>query len=325
MALITVTRYTVENKRVWNDFVGNSRNGLFFFERSFMDYHCNRFEDFSLMIYEGTRLLAILPLNKDGQEVISHGGLTYGGIIVNNNMTSNKMVELFFSLATFLNENNIHTLTYKVIPYIYHEAPTQEDLYVLSILGGKLSRRDLSSVIDFSTNVKMSKGRKYQIGQARKSGVSVNSEESYSEYWSLLTDVVSKHNAVPTHSLSEIETLANSFPKKIKLYVAKVSSVIVAGVVLFDNGNVIHTQYMASSDAGREIGALDLILSDIIDEYKSNRKFFSFGISTENSGKFLNTGLVRQKESFGARGVVHDHYSLNINDVVNAQRESHDN
>lgn len=39
------------------------------------------------------------------------------------------------------------------------------------------------------------------------------------------------------------------------------------------------------------------------------RSYLSMGISTEQAGRLLNTGLVEQKERFGARTVVHDFYS----------------
>ena len=39
---------------------------------------------------------------------------------------------------------------------------------------------------------------------------------------------------------------------------------------------------------------------------------FDFGISTEQGGRYLNEGLIFQKEGFGARTVVYDTYELNI-------------
>lgn len=42
----------------------------------------------------------------------------------------------------------------------------------------------------------------------------------------------------------------------------------------------------------------------------NDKKFFSFGISTENKGKVLNEGLAFFKEAFGARGVVNNAYEL---------------
>ena len=44
----------------------------------------------------------------------------------------------------------------------------------------------------------------------------------------------------------------------------------------------------------------------------ADRRYFSFGISTEQAGQYLNEGLIAQKEGFGARTVVHDFYEWNL-------------
>lgn len=69
---------------------------------------------------------------------------------------------------------------------------------------------------------------------------------------------------------------------------------------------------MASSDEGYLAGALDFLIKKLIDDYSSQKMFFSFGVSTESNGKTLNQGLLFQKESFGARSVVHDIWSLDL-------------
>ena len=69
---------------------------------------------------------------------------------------------------------------------------------------------------------------------------------------------------------------------------------------------------MANSEVGREIGALDLLLDYLIKNIYKDKKYFDFGISNEDAGRYLNTGLIAQKEGFGARAVVHDFYELEI-------------
>ena len=94
--------YNQELKNEWDKFVDNSKNGTFMLKRDYMDYHSDRFQDFSLMFYEDNKLIAVMPASVHGDEVRSHGGLTYGGIISNRKMTSPKMLEVFDSqLAQF--------------------------------------------------------------------------------------------------------------------------------------------------------------------------------------------------------------------------------
>ena len=102
------------------------------------------------------------------------------------------------------------------------------------------------------------------------------------------------------------------FPKNIKLFVAKKDNKILAGTVIFEDETIVHTQYLANSDKGRELGALDLVIDRLINEVYKNKLYFDFGISNEDNGKYLNIGLINQKESFGARAVVHDFYELKI-------------
>ncbi len=45
-------------KAEWDGFVRNSKNGTFLFYRDFIEYHGDRFGDYSLMFYDGGSLVA---------------------------------------------------------------------------------------------------------------------------------------------------------------------------------------------------------------------------------------------------------------------------
>ena len=85
---------------------------------------------------------------------------------------------------------------------------------------------------------------------------------------------------------------------------------IVAGTVMYVTDNVAHSQYIAASEQGRDYGALDLLFSKLITDVFAAHRYFDFGISTEQGGRFLNEGLMFQKEGFGARAVVYDTYEI---------------
>ena len=82
--------------------------------------------------------------------------------------------------------------------------------------------------------------------------------------------------------------------------------------MVFENTQIVHTQYLANSIIGRDVGALDFVIDKLINEIYKDKKYFDFGISNENDGRFLNAGLIAQKEGFGARAVVHDFYELMV-------------
>ena len=79
--MFEIVRYTPGHIAEWNQFVEASKNGTFLFDRRYMDYHADRFNDFSLMFYLGSRLLAVLPAHVVGDTLCSHNGLTYGGLL----------------------------------------------------------------------------------------------------------------------------------------------------------------------------------------------------------------------------------------------------
>ncbi len=311
---MTIVKYTVDQKNNWNEFVRNSKNSHFFFLRDYMEYHSDRFDDFSLMIFDETdKLIAILPANIKENILYSHQGLTFGGFLVDDRMKTEIMLEIFESLKHFLKEQNIKKIVYKCIPYIYHLKPSEEDRYALFRNDAKLIRRDVTSTIDLTEQVRYSKGRKWTINKAKKESIETFESNDYEIFWELLTGVLkSNHEAKPVHTLEEIKKLASFFPKNIKLFLAKKDERIVSGALIYENQNIVHTQYLANSEEGRELGALDLLIDYLIKDIYKNKKYFDFGISNENAGRYLNTGLISQKEGFGARAVVHDFYELEI-------------
>ena len=138
---LAVVRYDESRKDEWNAFVATSKNGTFLFDRGYMDYHSDRFTDCSLMFYKHGKLLAMLPANWLTEEgtVQSHGGLTYGGLIVPPDMIAVDALEVFSCAIDWMKrELGAHRWLYKPIPYIYSSLPAEEDLYALFRSGGKL-------------------------------------------------------------------------------------------------------------------------------------------------------------------------------------------
>ena len=92
------------------------------------------------------------------------------------------------------------------------------------------------------------------------------------------------------------------FPDNIRLYWVHSKGVLLAGALVFVNPSVVHTQYLANSPPGREVGALDFLPDRLITHEFSAWRYLSFGISTGNEGRRLNEGLLHSKEAFGASG-----------------------
>lgn len=311
--MITVKTYDIEQKNVWNDFIKNSKNGIFMFNRNFMDYHADRFQDNSLMFYEENELIALLPMSLHGRELYSHGGLTYGGFITNGKMKQYKMLECFSVLKKYMMENGIKKLVYKNIPHIYHTQPAEEDLYALYKSGARLLKIEPSSTVLLKCPLKMPKGRKAQIARAKREGAIVRETENFEDFIKLENSILKKyHNTKAVHSAEELRLLKSRFEDKIQLWITEYQDEIIAGTLLFVYDDIVHTQYMAANNIAREIGGLDLLIKTLMDRYANTKTYFDFGISSENNGLCLNEGLIAQKEGFGGRTIIYQTWEINI-------------
>ena len=160
----------------------------------------------------------------------------------------------------------------------------------------------------------MRQSRKSGCVKAEKAGLTIdlgNMDSDLEAFWNILAQILAvKHRKKPVHTVAELQLLHNRFPDKIKLHVVRNGQAVVAGALVYDMGSVVHTQYLASSDYGKQYGALDLLLRYLITQEYADRTYFDFGVSTENGGSYLNEGLIFQKEGFGARSVVYDTYEM---------------
>lgn len=309
---VRIVRYTSELKNLWDQFVCESKNGTFMLQRDYMDYHSDRFIDSSLIVYEGNSVVALLPASLHNDQLRSHGGLTYGGLVVNRKMTAQLNLLVFESIINYLNEVEIKSLLYKRVPAIYYNYPSDEDLYSLFRIGATLVRRDISTAVYLPYKIRFSERRRRNVKKAIKSNLTFSETNDFKTYIDLLADVLKKHDTKPVHTAEEIEKLAHSFPEVIKLYAAFDGNEMMAGTLLFVTPDVVHAQYIANSERGKNIGALDFVFDKLINEVYAEKKYFDFGISTEDDGKYLNEGLVGQKQEFGGRGITYDHYLINI-------------
>jgi lipid II:glycine glycyltransferase (peptidoglycan interpeptide bridge formation enzyme) len=141
----------------------------------------------------------------------------------------------------------------------------------------------------------------------------VEQSADYAAFMAIEEDLLhTRHNARPTHSAAELALLASRFPDSIKLFAARRESEMLAGVVIYETARVAHTQYIGASEEGRKLGALDLIFQYLINDRYAAKEYFDFGISNEDDGRYLNLGLIQNKESYGARATVFDWYSLDL-------------
>lgn len=315
MSSIRVERYSSEKEKQWNDFNKCSRNALFMFDRGFMDYHSDRFTDHSLMFFCDDKLITLLPMNEKDGQLISHGGLTYGGFIFSEEMKQTTMLECFEMLKEYATEQNFSKIIYKKVPYIFFNQSSEEDEYALYKCGGRLLKTEPSTVVNLKEPLEMATLRKRKIKKAQKEGVQIiesNEKSEYERFLEIQNEALSRHGVKTVHTPDELWLLHSRFPEAIRLFYASLNGQMIGGSTIFEYNNVIHTQYLCAYEKGRDLGALDLTIESIINRYRGDKKWLDFGISSEQAGLYLNEGLISQKEGFGGRTLTYKTWELDL-------------
>ena len=314
--MISIRRYSNDDKAQWDDFVTKTKNATFLHMRDYMDYHSDRFADFSLIAHDGGDIVAVLPACFEGDCLFSHRGLTYGGWLMPlKHFDVTTMLEIWDRASTFLRDSGLSRIVYKPVPHIYHSYPAEEDLYALFGSGASLVESNISTVIDLTCALPYDRGNKRNLNFAVKNNVSLGESTSWDAYWHMLDNLlVEKYDKHPVHSLEEIKMLSSRFQDNIKLYTATVEDELLAGVVMYYCGSsVAHCQYIASTARGRELKALTALFHYLIKQAaEQGFRYFDFGTSNENGGRYLNMGLVRQKCRMGGRGIVYNTYQIDL-------------
>ncbi|MFD1163871.1 MULTISPECIES: GNAT family N-acetyltransferase [Hwangdonia] len=307
-----VVKYSSSNYKEWNDFLDTSRNATFLFHRDFMEYHSDRFRDFSLLVYRKNKLITILPANLDGELLYSHQGLSYGGFLLPNKVAFKTVFEALKCVLVFLERNDIKKIILKQIPKIYCNKPSDDLDYLMFILKAKLFRRDLSMTIKLDKKNQYSTLRKRKIKKAQN--LKFVDDTDLPSFWNLILipNLKKKFNVKPVHSLEEITRLKQTFPYNIKQFNVFDDDGLLAGCTVFETEKVAHLQYVSTKKNIKD-GALDFLIHQLLTTVYKNKTYFDFGISNENQGKNINLGLLNWKQSFGASPIVHDFYEIKVN------------
>jgi hypothetical protein len=316
---LNVTRHEAAESAQWDALVASAPMGTFLHTRAFLSYHGDRFVDASVAIRDARgRLAGVLPAAADPAApgvVVSHPGATFGGIVHDGALLGTAMVEALAAVADHYRARGFHRLRYVPVPWIYHRRPSADDLYALFRLEARRVRCELSCAIDLDERGPRSSRRKRGLGKARRSGVVVAAGGGLvEELWPVVEGTLAeRHGARPVHTADEMRTLVDRFADDVEIVVARHAGATVGGVVLFSSARVVKSQYIASTPAGNEVGALDAVFAHAL-AYAAERgaRYFDFGTSNREAGRVLNEGLYAFKTQFGASGVACECYELEL-------------
>ena len=310
-----VEKYTYGREQQWDEFVKNAKNGSFLFQRAFMEYHDDRFEDHSLLVFRKNKLVALLPANIDNNKVYSHQGLTYGGFLLSATTKFKKILEAFRATLKYLADKKTDALIIKPLPYIYQSYPAAEMEYLRFILKARLTERQLSAGIYIPNRLKIAYNRRRGAQTASKKGLVVRKNTDFESFWTkiLIPNLEKQYQVRPVHSVSEIQHLAEKFPENIHQYNVYRAGEIVGGTTVFETKTTAHTQYISAGEGRQAYRTNDFLMQKLITEEFAHKTYFDFGTSNESAGAHLNGGLHYWKETFGARGVAYDRFEINPN------------
>jgi hypothetical protein len=308
---LRIEQYQISHLKLWNDFVAKAKNSTFLFDRNFMEYHKDRFDDYSLVVFQENQVVALLPAHRVENSLYSHNGLTYGGLIINQ-MRLPDFLSIFSLILEYLNSREIQFLEIKTIPSIYHRMPSDEILYALFLADSQLTRRESFSVLELQRPYNITKTRMESIRRGQKQGLRIVEDANFEDFWNqiLVPNLARKHHAKPVHTLEEIRLLYERFPKNIRQFNVYDADRIVAGTTVFVSDRVAHPQYVSGQHEKNELGSLDYLYYHLITQVFGKMEIFDFGTSNKQAGRQLNTGLVFWKESFGAQTITQDFYRV---------------
>ena len=312
--MFTIVRYTPAYHDAWNRYVAKARNATFLFYREYMDYHSDRFHDHSLLFYVGNHLHSVMPAHEVGELFCSHRGLTYGGLLMDVDVTTADVLVLFEELNEYLREQGFRKVLYRSIPWVYHRLPAEEDLYAMFWkCKARLQQRMSGTVIFVDEHLRWRKDHRRRLKQAQTAGVRVERDASLAEFWPILNDNLQrKFQAQSVHTLEEIQLLKSRFPDQIIQYNAYLDNQIVGGITFYLMGHVLHGQYSGTNDIGKQAGAMEAIYDQVLQRDYPHIRYLDFGTSNEQGGLVLNEGLIAHKEGYGGRTVCYDTYEWTL-------------
>lgn len=316
----TILPYSAEYAENWDAFVMNhAMNGTFLQTRRFLSYHPEgRFQDASLMAFNGQELCAVIPAavqTVDGRRMLrSHPGSTFGGLIIGPEMLrAPKLVELVADLDAYAIESGYEACEIKLTSDLFSTLPTDALQYALYHAGytdeieiaaylpiAGISHEQL--VADYSFN------KRYDLKKCEKAGLAmrrIHTQEELKTFYDLLCVNLLKFDAKPVHTFEELLNFHDDRLKEevVFLGVYEPEGRMVAGACLFyfAQANVLHTQYLATApDVKKYVPSTYLYDSVVRTALEMGAKSVSFGTSTHDRGRVLNTGLIQNKEGYGS-------------------------
>lgn len=319
----TARRFQEDDREAWDNFVANSVNGTFMHTRRFLSYHApSRFTDHSLvLIDEKGKLRSVLPAAEVGtgrdRVLRSHPGSSYGGLIVRDEVSAASAQHMVNAIVRHSADEGFCAIWMRLTERVFHRRHCEELDAAYYRAGFTLDGRELSCAVraeDVPSGQAPNSFRpsaKRAVKQSIAAGLTATISDDFARFWRILeTNLAQHHHVHPTHSLDEILRLRELLGDRVELLAAFQDGAMTAGTILFHLNDVAsHTMYMAQDYQFQSSRSLNLVLARAIDHcHRRGATWLNYGISSipGSSGREMNDGLYRFKQSCGGKGVLRD-------------------
>lgn len=307
---IEVRKYGEGYREQWEAFIDSSANGTFLHRRSFMEYHGERFEDASLMVWEGEELLAVFPAHQVGDQIFSHQGLSFGGFIFKKDLSYSTRSQIINSIIDYYKNQKIKSLIVSPVPYYYIQEEGLKEVDYDS-LGLEITGNKEIYLIEAPFILK-DKGKRKGVRRALRKGLEITEGEVTRTFWEemMLPLYAAKIGKAPVHNWDEIALLSELHPGRIQLISAYLEEELLAGLVIFRHPKVVKVQYSAVTEHGKISRAMDFLMQYLMN--LPGVQYLDMGtVYDGQTGEKLES-LAYWKESFGAQTYFLTTYGTNF-------------
>jgi lipid II:glycine glycyltransferase (peptidoglycan interpeptide bridge formation enzyme) len=304
----------------WKMLLNSSFGSTIFHNPDFLAYHCNRFKEHHLGVYNGDTLMGVMPMalfEENGKTIAkSPYGASYGGFVFNRVLNYSDSKKIVTEFKEYLKTNSIHEIIITPPLPIYYSTYSETFLFALLQEGFKIINSDITSVIDISEN---DLGKNTFTSRARnmsrkaiKAGVTCHFDAGIDDFWLLMSKTFIKHGTKPTHTFENWKWLMENLPGMIWCDVAYVRNIPIAGIGHFKINNLTDSSFYLCNDLEyQDTQALSLLICEILKNAQhQGYKWFDFGTSSVNM--VARENIFSFKESFGSVGLFRSTYKVEL-------------
>ncbi len=315
-----VIAYSENDQEIWDKFVmEESVNGTFLQTRRFLNYHPpQRFIDASYLVFDHKQhLIAVCPAclkeEKGRKILLSHGGSTYGGIIIGRkHYKALHVIDIIDALENAWKKDGFGKAILKQTPSMF----AKEDIDLMQYC---FYYRNYQSFIELNLYVDLenynedilsefSQGKRTNVHNSQKRDAYYRKLTTYEEimrFHHLLEITLSKYGKTPVHTVDEIyDFQTNRLSEECECYGMFEDGHMLAGSMMFyfQQTGVAHAQYLCADPQYNQLSPMTYMYYVMLVEMrKKGYKKVSWGIATAELGTYLNEGLIKSKEHYGSK------------------------